>query len=173
MTDTVATPLRLHHVIAIAGTTSVIPAVVRVPDHPVTGPHAIETLRQQAARRGGFLTTVYAPDTASARKSVRTHANAAYAALNSKAIDIPKTNKLRAVVFSATSFDTGELDVRTIIDEPTCMHGTRTFMDYLKFLGLDRYVIEAPTDAAALSAAWELFMDDVYTDDVYAVHATV
>lgn len=172
MAETVVPPLRLHHAIVVAGAPSIVPVVIRT-DRATKVQGTIERLHAGAARRGGFVTTVYAPNERSARKAVRTYTNAAYAALHSKPVDLTKTTKLRAVIYSAQSWDTGELDVRTIIDEPTDMYGTRAFTDYLKSQGLDRYAVDAPTDAAALSAAWELFMDDVYTDDVYAVHATV
>jgi hypothetical protein len=172
MTDTVIPPLHQFHVIAIAGTESTVTAVVRVPDHPVTGPHAIETLRQQATRRGGFLTRVYAPDTASARKSVRTHANTAYATLHGRHATLAKNNAQRAVVYRSTSFDTtGDLDVVTVTREPECMYAGRVWNDYLSSLGYSRYVIDAPSDGAALNAARELFYDELYASFAIAASA--
>lgn len=164
MTDTVVPPLYLFHAIAIAGIESTVPVVIRVPNHPVTGPHAIETLRHQAARCGGFLTTVYAADTRSARRSVRMHANTAYVALHGKrSTTVAKDTAERAVVFLKTSFDTtGDLDVVTVTREPACMYAGRVWTDYLSSLGYDRYAISAPSDGAALHAARELFYDELY-----------
>ncbi|WNZ14895.1 hypothetical protein [Streptomyces sp. 11x1] len=160
MAETVVTPLRLFHVVAIAGSKSTIPVVIRTDR---AGAHTIERLHAFAARRGGFVTTVYATGTAAARRSVRTHADTAYATLHGRHATLAKDTAERAVVFRKTSFDTtGDLDVVTVTREPACMYAGRVWTDYLSSLGYDRYAISAPSDGAALCTARELFLDELY-----------
>lgn len=160
MTDTVP-PLRLHHAIVVAGAPSIVPVVIRTDRAPE---RTIAAMHPSAARRGGFVTTVYAPTERDARRSVRMHADTAYAALHGKrAITVAKDTAERAVVFRKTSFDTtGDLDVVTVTREPVCMYAGRVWTDYLSSLGYDRYAISAPSDGAALDTARELFLDELY-----------
>ncbi|MER7497091.1 hypothetical protein ABT033_31400 [Streptomyces pharetrae] len=160
MAETVVPPLRLFHVVAIAGTESTIPVVIRTDR---AGARTIERLHGFAARRGGFVTTVYATNERFARRSVRTHANTAYATLHGRHATLTKAPAERAVVFRKTSLDTtGELDVVTVTREPACMYAGRVWTDYLSSLGYDRYAITTPSDGAALAAARELFLDELY-----------
>uniref|UniRef100_UPI003F4971F6 hypothetical protein n=1 Tax=Streptomyces sp. CA-136453 TaxID=3240050 RepID=UPI003F4971F6 len=162
MTQTVVPPLHLFHAIVVAGTPSTVPVVIRT-DRTPRPEHTIERLHADAARRGGFVTTVYAADAADARRSVRTHANTAYATLRGRHATLAKNTAERAVVFRKTSLDTtGDLDVVTVTREPACMYAGRVWADYLNSLGYDRYAISAPSDSAAMGAARELFYDELY-----------
>ncbi|MYX26831.1 hypothetical protein GTY75_09140 [Streptomyces sp. SID8381] len=163
MADTAPSPLHLFHAVAIAGNESTVPVAVRLPHHPVTGPRTLRDLHHLAGLVGGFVTTVYATDAHSARHSVRTHANTAYAALHGRHATLAKNTEERAVVFRTTSLDsTGDLDVVTVTREPACMYAGRVWTDYLRSQGYDRYVVSAPSDGAALHAARDVFLDELY-----------
>ena len=160
MTETIVPPLHLFHALAVAGPESTIPVVIRTAS---AGAHVIERLHGQAARHGGFVTTVYAPTQRDARRSVRMHANLAYATLRSRHATLAKETAERAVVFRKTSLDTtGDLDVVTVTREPACMYAGRVWRDYLSSLGYKRYAITAPSDGAALNIAHDLFLDELY-----------
>lgn len=164
MAETVVPPLRQFHAIVVAGAPSTVPVVIRT-DRTPRPERTIERLHAGAARRSGFVTTVYATGTAAARRSVRTHADTAYATLRGRHATLAKDTAERAVVFRKTSFDTtGDLDVVTVTREPVCMYAGRVWTDYLSSLGYDRYVISAPSDGAALNAARELFYDELYAE---------